>query len=113
MANGDGAAAIRGILWTGHDEACVFSKLYQQLGLADALFSNTFNTNLVNDTEAGARGVERGYGGRTMQKSPNVRRIPEISLESERLFVGHPAGCLRLEEHTSELQSPCNLVCRL
>src|SRR2546426_3122297 len=22
-------------------------------------------------------------------------------------------GCLRSEEHTSELQSPCNLVCRL
>src|SRR3989454_5083793 len=35
---------------------------------------------------------------------------------------GHPFGlavllvlpdCLRSEEHTSELQSPCNLVCRL
>src|SRR5256885_9319429 len=24
-----------------------------------------------------------------------------------------PAPCLRSEEHTSELQSPCNLVCRL
>src|SRR5256885_8510366 len=24
-----------------------------------------------------------------------------------------PSGCLRSEEHTSELQSPCNLVCRL
>src|SRR2546426_2480599 len=24
-----------------------------------------------------------------------------------------PASCLRSEEHTSELQSPCNLVCRL
>src|SRR2546426_8208400 len=24
-----------------------------------------------------------------------------------------PAGRLRSEEHTSELQSPCNLVCRL
>src|SRR2546426_9110234 len=25
----------------------------------------------------------------------------------------HPAGVVRSEEHTSELQSPCNLVCRL
>src|SRR5205807_9084051 len=25
----------------------------------------------------------------------------------------HPGGFLRSEEHTSELQSPCNLVCRL
>src|SRR2546426_4212731 len=24
-----------------------------------------------------------------------------------------PSGCARSEEHTSELQSPCNLVCRL
>src|SRR5256885_10726222 len=24
-----------------------------------------------------------------------------------------PVGCARSEEHTSELQSPCNLVCRL
>src|ERR1039457_2106618 len=24
-----------------------------------------------------------------------------------------PGGCLRSEEHTSELQSPCHLVCRL
>src|SRR2546426_4278814 len=26
---------------------------------------------------------------------------------------GHPAARDRSEEHTSELQSPCNLVCRL
>src|SRR2546426_6087465 len=29
-------------------------------------------------------------------------------------FIGEEAACLqRSEEHTSELQSPCNLVCRL
>src|SRR2546426_5649038 len=28
-------------------------------------------------------------------------------------IVGHAAGEDRSEEHTSELQSPCNLVCRL
>src|SRR5205807_4300200 len=27
--------------------------------------------------------------------------------------AGADAPCLRSEEHTSELQSPCNLVCRL
>src|SRR2546426_5874556 len=26
---------------------------------------------------------------------------------------GEPAAAIRSEEHTSELQSPCNLVCRL
>src|SRR5256885_8871316 len=28
-------------------------------------------------------------------------------------FVVRPGTCRRSEEHTSELQSPCNLVCRL
>src|SRR5256885_12280907 len=28
-------------------------------------------------------------------------------------FCGRPAASDRSEEHTSELQSPCNLVCRL
>src|SRR5256885_12482339 len=39
-------------------------------------------------------------------------------LEKARVFngqhgVGHHLGDVRSEEHTSELQSPCNLVCRL
>src|SRR6266850_6200149 len=29
------------------------------------------------------------------------------------LFISHDLGLVRSEEHTSELQSPCNLVCRL
>src|SRR5256885_15449818 len=28
-------------------------------------------------------------------------------------YAPNPAGASRSEEHTSELQSPCNLVCRL
>src|SRR2546426_8552729 len=31
----------------------------------------------------------------------------------DRQFVGHHLVAERSEEHTSELQSPCNLVCRL
>src|SRR5256885_7347103 len=30
-----------------------------------------------------------------------------------RFFLIHAPGAIRSEEHTSELQSPCNLVCRL
>src|SRR5256885_10363069 len=40
---------------------------------------------------------------------------PSVGLE-ELLFRDEPRGsatALRSEEHTSELQSPCNLVCRL
>src|SRR5438552_13002753 len=35
-----------------------------------------------------------------------------LMLQFGQFFVG-PSGCLRSEEHTSELQSPDHLVCRL
>src|SRR5205807_6047294 len=38
-------------------------------------------------------------------------RIAEPILEA--LAHAHAQGLVRSEEHTSELQSPCNLVCRL
>src|SRR5256885_10797251 len=43
-------------------------------------------------------------------RSPTVMRkgwLPMATTRGDRLFIG------RSEEHTSELQSPCNLVCRL
>src|SRR2546426_1536126 len=58
----------------------------------------------------------RGDGGMRPVRSLVGRRRPT------RERRGHPAprartaassGCVRSEEHTSELQSPCNLVCRL
>src|SRR5256885_9888035 len=42
--------------------------------------------------------------------SPPPRILKSCS-NKERSF--DPQGCTRSEEHTSELQSPCNLVCRL
>src|SRR5205807_9450690 len=42
--------------------------------------------------------------------SPSCRRGPTLS--RSRPATSQPSGC-RSEEHTSELQSPCNLVCRL
>src|SRR5256885_7503329 len=45
-----------------------------------------------------------------------VERTPERLLGGRALVAhDHPArgACRRSEEHTSELQSPCNLVCRL
>src|SRR5256885_10134225 len=43
-------------------------------------------------------------------------KVPESLTDEQVLFLGDifPTGTLmRSEEHTSELQSPCNLVCRL
>src|SRR5256885_10088765 len=36
-----------------------------------------------------------------------------VNLEASLLGIRHLALGFRSEEHTSELQSPCNLVCRL
>src|SRR3989454_4611727 len=41
-----------------------------------------------------------------------VQRAPVIS-HAEQYDQSGPLTLLRSEEHTSELQSPCNLVCRL
>src|SRR5256885_9443078 len=40
--------------------------------------------------------------------------LPDRHIEAERCLLQHGVrGIERSEEHTSELQSPCNLVCRL
>src|SRR2546426_2539627 len=41
-----------------------------------------------------------------------IQRFSVRSVASDRSF-GSPVKSYRSEEHTSELQSPCNLVCRL
>src|SRR5256885_13293125 len=56
-------------------------------------------SDLTTRTLARGRTVQLRSGGHG-----RIRLVAELVLES---FVG------RSEEHTSELQSPCNLVCRL
>src|SRR2546426_2484434 len=41
-----------------------------------------------------------------------VRQMSRLKLDPERA-IALEYGLMRSEEHTSELQSPCNLVCRL
>src|SRR5256885_11553866 len=46
--------------------------------------------------------------------SASVVKLLSSSASNGEFAGGSPAGCTnRSEEHTSELQSPCNLVCRL
>src|SRR2546426_4035279 len=53
----------------------------------------------------------------TLFRSGRRQRRRDGSCRYYRTMRGHPSrswcGCNRSEEHTSELQSPCNLVCRL
>src|SRR5688500_19650633 len=47
----------------------------------------------------------------TSSKTPDADQLRRINEVVDRLIADH--GYCRSEEHTSELQSPCNLVCRL
>src|SRR5215467_15940836 len=52
---------------------------------------------------------------RSDQQRSQIQRIPRVRVRSrgcQGLIFAHVSGG-RSEEHTSELQSPCNLVCRL
>src|SRR5256885_4225844 len=48
---------------------------------------------------------------RSSSQYPTGTPAPAKAIGLPLLFLPSPAG--RSEEHTSELQSPCNLVCRL
>src|SRR5256885_7071876 len=63
----------------------------------------------------GARTKQRIAGARIGERSDAVLRTAmgeREQLEQLRVVVEHLLE-MRSEEHTSELQSPCNLVCRL
>src|SRR2546426_3912091 len=57
--------------------------------------------------------VGAGFGGlraaRALRKAP----VDVILLDRHNYHLFQPLLYQRSEEHTSELQSPCNLVCRL
>src|SRR5256885_7131466 len=62
-------------------------------------------------TQTFRRHRQRGRTGRRHRE--NDRRTdngPSIAVKSSLMYA---SGIARSEEHTSELQSPCNLVCRL
>src|SRR2546426_5426608 len=50
--------------------------------------------------------------GQITGQKPVVTRAKK-SIAAFKVREGQPIGAMRSEEHTSELQSPCNLVCRL
>src|ERR1039457_2675813 len=81
----------------------VFLRLPQNLG------SKSNGTAVRHCPQPNCRAqIARGHGGCRWYGAPEVERCHRG--ESQR---SHRANACRSEEHTSELQSPCNLVCRL
>src|SRR5256885_10075488 len=66
-------------------------------------YTTLFRSKIRNLTSYGAFiELEEGLDG--------MIHVSDISWTRK---INHPSEVLRSEEHTSELQSPCNLVCRL
>src|SRR5256885_7339053 len=59
------------------------------------------------------RSRARGAGGQREKQDENRSNLHRKALHAEMHGGLSDEGCFRSEEHTSELQSPCNLVCRL
>src|SRR5256885_11085489 len=61
--------------------------------------------------------IDRFHDGLDDQPGPRARgrdiRLDDDPIDDGPRFLGRSFLALRSEEHTSELQSPCNLVCRL
>src|SRR5205807_10121247 len=55
------------------------------------------------------------YLQRPLQRAPQVFPRPQLQSAGSQSLPENNGACrlARSEEHTSELQSPCNLVCRL
>src|SRR3989454_1869491 len=98
----------------------VCNRGYPSQGTADTARLSRFRARVYNPTRAAADircspATSRPAALKTMGR---VGGAAQATARSGRPGLGqYPAGCSkkagRSEEHTSELQSPCNLVCRL
>src|SRR5205807_10653576 len=68
---------------------------------------HSFPTRRSSDLSTGSR------AGRSPVVAPAFRRDTRSASSSAACTSSWRCCCSRSEEHTSELQSPCNLVCRL
>src|SRR5256885_11093480 len=73
-----------------------------------------YTTLFRSPLERDGQGLEvgRGLQADAMQRLQALPGLPGV-VEGVRLARAQHRLHLRSEEHTSELQSPCNLVCRL
>src|SRR5256885_9987746 len=88
-----------------HDEPITLDSLF-------FFFNDTATTEIYTLSLHDALPIyPRTEGGRAL--GLRARQNAAVQGRSQGQACADPAGELRSEEHTSELQSPCNLVCRL
>src|SRR5260370_4854419 len=73
-------------------------------------------TTLFRSSPLGGGGKQArtsGSGGERTFRGADERELPELEIPGTKFSVRNAIRFLRSEEHTSELQSHLNLVCRL
>src|ERR1039457_447498 len=116
-----------GCQMNAHDSERIKGML-EELGLGEAASANdadvvVFNTCTIREKPDTKLAAYLGEAAARKREHPD--RVIAVGgcyaeAQRERIFELYPAvdvafgpGSIRSEEHTSELQSPCNLVCRL
>src|SRR5256885_6910783 len=89
------------LLFAASAAMCVRS--YRQVDFVSHQHVNRVGSLLVLDE----RILVSGRGGACLGIRHTTSTLPDSDMTDEQM------AALRSEEHTSELQSPCNLVCRL
>src|SRR3989454_2350060 len=87
----------------------LFRSLFVGAGV-DALLMHEGLVDVCLPAFAGRAGLIIKLTTASWQSEDSTRRVQVTSV---RRAVSLGASAVRSEEHTSELQSPCNLVCRL
>src|SRR5690348_18062681 len=89
----------------------MFSLFFKDTATTEIYTLSLHDALPISEVEAARRFFER----RLVQVEPDERDQPAAGArgERERAVVRGAKGRMRSEEHTSELQSPVHLVCRL
>src|SRR5256885_15257392 len=90
-----------------------YTTLFRSLATPESVFGkeNTADPrNRSDGSKLAGTGRRRGRSGKIGRPTGRATSVPEHARRGQLRAAQDPS---RSEEHTSELQSPCNLVCRL
>src|ERR1700683_1467112 len=96
--DGDSAASLLGISWSVDLPTLPVGEFDQASGLAFRFSANFLYTDILNDPEAWARGLDgRNVGGSIHKTEWRIGVTDRTGCEGEGIFVREPSGELRLQ----------------